>query len=78
MRGGSESGRHLGTIGGWTRIRCGLTDHHKSGYLSADYLSAGYLSHLDYGPLGYHGGPSAHRRRRGRGVDLRPRPVQRL
>ena len=55
VRGGSESGRHLGTIGGRTGICCGLTDHHKSGYL-------GTVDHspLDYGAVDYHGGPPAH------------------
>ena len=50
-----EPGRYLWTIGGWTGIRCGFTDHHKSGYL-------GTVDHspLDYGPVDYHGGPPAH------------------
>ena len=73
MRGRPESERHLGTISGWTGIRCGRTDHHSSGYL-------GTVDHspLDYGAVDYHGGPPAHGRRRGRGIDLRPHPVQRL
>ncbi|MEE2768304.1 MAG: hypothetical protein VX833_03725 [Actinomycetota bacterium] len=93
MRGRPEPEQHLGTISGWTGIRSGFSNHHSSvdyspvDYSSVDYSSVNYdlvdydlvdYDLVDYGAVDYHGGPPAHRRRRGRGVDLRPHPVQRL